>query len=256
MEAVALLLIGAILGAVLSLACDRIYRRYVEATPCVLVSPSCSYSHEGHEFNVVVENIGTTPLPPYRMVLFNPHHGTIDFLRSKESSERLPHQRDVFFFRNPVFFNNPRAEQSMRMLRHAITLWHGRNGQPSRQMTPEEFGQWRLRLILTHSENFVLFEHNGAGAAIAEIVRDIFDSGQVQPEWDQMMRAHGHNSWRIKARGSWRRAKRRVRSLTETWNQIPDGQLVTTATQWWERAKGRLSAAVEARRTKTKSKKG
>jgi hypothetical protein len=250
---IASLLIGAALGAFLSVIGERIYRQYMEAAPAVQVHCSCSHGIDYNEFNVVVENVGSVPIPPYVLVLYHPNNGTMRFFQATESSERLPHQRDEFSFRSPSPGDTPFQRDSFRMLRNTLTHWHGYNGAPSRPMTPEDFGEWRLRLILTHSDNFVLFEHHQAGAAIAEIVRNTIDSGTLNARGDQMMRVWGHNSWRLSARGSLRRTRRRVASIANSWNQIPQGQLGATAARWWDDLRGRVVGAVQARRTRTRS---
>src|SRR5579883_916969 len=60
-----LLVIGAVVGAVLSLVVDRLVRRYIEV-PTVRVHSSVLYSHDsGQSFNLEVTNAGSVALPPY-----------------------------------------------------------------------------------------------------------------------------------------------------------------------------------------------
>src|SRR5437762_2008895 len=111
-----------IVGACLGVAADRIYRRWVESVPTVRVQSSCAFSWEyGQRFNLVITNIGFSPLPPYDVALYNPHHGTIRCFWKTEESERLPGQREVFTF-SISQITAPNPQQHIEGLRMMLTF--------------------------------------------------------------------------------------------------------------------------------------
>lgn len=208
-----LLVIGAVVGAVLSLVVDRLVRRYIEV-PTVRVHSSVLYSHDsGQSFNLEVTNAGSVALPPYEVVLHNPKCGSLRCFRKTEESERLPGQREAFSFsRNGITAPNP--EQHFQMLLRILTT----SAVSQREMSAEEFKLWRLQLILTHSDSVVLFDHAASGAAIAEIIRDIvLSAGRVRPTAEQMRRVTAHNSWTIQGK---RRVSAIIRTTSVWWRQV------------------------------------
>src|SRR5579862_1421378 len=65
-----------ILGAALGVVVDRLYRRFVESAPKVAIKSSASFGINGERFNLVITNIGLTPLPPYEIFLRHPKAGS------------------------------------------------------------------------------------------------------------------------------------------------------------------------------------
>jgi hypothetical protein len=222
METILLLLVGAVIGAVASAVVDRLFKRFIESVPKVRVSSSCSYGDDGQKFNLVVTNIGIMELPPYKVVLRHSKCGYISLFPKAEASERLPQQMERFSFSLGGNYTATEHQQQMQGLLSMLTVLP----ETRTQMSDEEFKQWHLQLILTHSDNFVLFDHAKAGAAVAEIVRAILSSGQVNPTGEQMRRVYASNSWIIKSKRGTRVAFRRI---TDWWKRLTVDPRVLTA---------------------------
>lgn len=237
MEGMVTFLAGAVFGAIASVALDRLVRKFIDSRPTVKVSSSCSYGVDGQKFTLVVTNIGSMQLPPYEIVLRHPKSGSINWFPKTQESERLPGQMDRFSFTLGRHYG-PEAQAEQRILLSTLTILP----ETRAQMSDEEFRQWRLQLILTNSDHIVLFEHAGAGSAVAEIVRGILLSGQVNPTGEQMLRIHANNSWIIKSKRGTTLAFRR---MSDWWKRVTADPRVLTACSaargWYPRAFGRRS---------------
>jgi len=183
----------------------------MENAPTVEVTSSCSFGISVNSFNLHVENRGNTPLPPYDLVLYHPSCGSLQVFERKETSERLPGQKDTFAFNYNAMIAG--AEHNFGWLLTHLTV----SPQSHREMSEEEFGQWKLRLCQGQSENVVLFQDARAGAAAAEILRDIVRSGRINPSGEQMWRARATNSWHVKFQGMLYKTRARAESW---WNSF------------------------------------
>jgi len=183
--------LGIILGGIAGVVIDRLYKRYVEGIPRVRVSSSCSFSVGRASFNLEVLNQGNMQLPPYEVVLHHPTSGYFRCFPKIEESDRFPGQKEVFAFVHAPTL--PNAAESDRATLSFLTL----SPESHKPLSQEEFKKWKLELHLTHSHDVVLFEDAQAGAAIAEILKGIVQSKEVNPTGQQMWRARANNSWII-----------------------------------------------------------
>jgi len=174
------------LGGFVGVAIDRLYRRFVEGFPKVRISSSSSFAIDGKSFYIEVLNQGGLPLPPYEVVLHHPSCGYLKCFPKIEESERLPRQMEKFAFKF-----SPATQAQDHWLLTALTV----SRQFRRPLSEEEFKKWQLELLLTHSENVTLFKDAEAGAAIAEILRGILQSGELNATGEQLWRARANNSW-------------------------------------------------------------
>ena len=207
MESAILLLVGGIIGVL----CDRIYKRFFETVPLVSIHPSTSYGIDGHKFLLEITNVGSCPLPPYEVWLYNPHRGSIGLFTPEVASERLPLQKDTWAF----MYHDANACLLDALSSKAIMV----EGEMRRPMPPEkgvpmsdkELGEWTLRLVAAHSDNRVWFSDRKCGNAVVEILRDIRQrQGQINPNGEQLWRVHATNSWKAKV----------VRWYGIQWNRI------------------------------------
>ena len=75
-----------LLGSVVGVAIDRLYRHFFESALRVEIHPSCSFGQGGDRFLLHVTNVGNCQLPPYQVELFNPNRGSVSVFQPEEVS--------------------------------------------------------------------------------------------------------------------------------------------------------------------------
>lgn len=186
-----------VIGALLGVGAERLYRWLVEKTPRVEVRSFISYDlRSGYSFKMKIKNIGFERLPPFEVSLRHPKRGMLNCFTKIAASDRLPGQYEVFQLNAPPL-DDPRLHTQTRQMYIICLTKDSETGKP---MSDGEFRKWALQLILIDSDQVVLFDDNRSGVALALIIKSVAETGQFDLTGHQMLQVYANNSWTIRGR--------------------------------------------------------
>jgi len=174
-----LFIIGLILGAILSVIADRLWRQY-ERRPKLDIScgefldRTIGGIDEGYDFTIT--NRGDVEIPPYKIWIYNPSHGSISFFVRDREGSTLPGQKLVHRF---IMIRN------QKLLAVFPDLYRDRNSNPMNNAQKDKFV---FRLISEKSDKKI-YENENIGSAFVKVFQNTRENGSFSKNTYDDMKA-------------------------------------------------------------------
>jgi hypothetical protein len=163
-----LFFIGLLIGAILSVIADRLWRQY-ERIPKLDIScaeyfdATIGCMSKGYEFTIT--NRGTFEIPPYKIWIYNPWRGSISFFTKNRDESTLPNQK--LMHRCAMVMN----EKLINIL--PDLYWDRNNNSPMSEVQKRGFV---FRLVLDNSDK-IIYENMDIGNAFVKVFQKTRESG-------------------------------------------------------------------------------
>jgi hypothetical protein len=174
-------LLTLILGAILGVIADRLWRR-VESKPRVkLAAGSFFEAGGGRGIFYSIENVGKQEMAPFKINLFHPDRGSLSIFEPETKEPLRPLQKREF-----------RCYVTHDQMRPNVLAWleHARDIRINQPLD----GRFSLRLQIQNSDS-LLYESNQNGNGLARLLLDFAKSGMdAQQPWNAYQELFGETS--------------------------------------------------------------
>jgi hypothetical protein len=155
-----------ILGTVLGVIADRLWS-WVERTPRldIIGGEFMTRNEEGYQFTIT--NRGAFEIPPYKIYVYHPSHGSGSFFTRDKEGGQLPNQK---IMHNYIMFKNGRMQNEF------IDFYRDGNNNPMNEAQKNGF---IFRLVLDNSDK-IIYENKNTGNTFVKIFQNARENKSIR----------------------------------------------------------------------------